>query len=283
MTPAELARAMHGVIEPVHAILYFAAEVQERYAVMGLEPRGQGYIAGRAAPMGPVGPEVAAATFYNFNPLLFQQALPATWSVASPDDLLTARAAGIEAVYERVDAPTDGLEEATELAGRAVAACSFEGRPLAAANAGVELPGTPFADLFQRVTMLREYRGDGHIAALVGEGVGAVEALVLYTGWQDRVSQRFLQKSRFWDDEAWGAAVAALQARALHDGDGLTDAGRALREEIEQRTDQLASRPWAALGEEDSLRLWDLLAPLAAALNEGEAYPRPYPLPSRPG
>ena len=94
MTPQQLTRGMHGVIEPLHAIVYFAADVHERYAELGLEPRGQGYIAGRSAPMGPVGPHLAASVFYNFNPAMFHAALPATWDAVSPAQVLDARAAG---------------------------------------------------------------------------------------------------------------------------------------------------------------------------------------------
>jgi hypothetical protein len=44
-----------------------------------------------AAPMGAVGAEVVAATFYNFNPELVATAIPAAWDLASPETLTAIR------------------------------------------------------------------------------------------------------------------------------------------------------------------------------------------------
>jgi hypothetical protein len=282
LTPADLARAMHGVIEPFHAIAYFAQEVMDGYEALGLEPRGQGYVAGRCAPMGPIGPEAAAAVFYNFNPALMGFALPAAWSIASPAAVLDARATAMQAVYERTGAPTEGLVEAIELAQQAAAACGTSGRPLAAANAAVPAPGMPFADLWQALAVVREHRGDGHVALLVAGEIGPVEALVLYAGWQGTISRRFLQSTRLWDDEAWEQALGSLRARGWSDDDGLTRAGRDARQQLEADTDRLASDPWQALGEEQTLRLFDLLLPITDSLNTASAYPRTFALPARP-
>lgn len=281
-TPVQITRAMHQVTEPFHSILYFAQEAMEAYEGLGLEPRGQGYVAGRCAPMGPIGPAAAAAVFYNFKPDLFSFALPGAWDIASPTQVLQARAQAMEALYQRVDAPTDGLEEATDLARTAAAATTTAGRPLAAANKAVPAPGTPFADLWQAMAVVREYRGDGHVALLTAEGVGPVEALVLYSGFQERVSRRFLQSTRLWDDEEWGEAEGKLRQEGLWGEDGLTKAGAEQRERLEQRTDELAIEPWEALGPQGCLRLFDLMQPILVALNDAEAFPRPAAVPSRP-
>lgn len=276
----EQVRAVHTVTELVHAIAYLCPEVQDEFEQLGLEPRGQGYVAGRSAPMGPVGPAVSISTFYNFNPALHEYALPAAWDIASPDEVLAARFRGVQAVYERVEAPTDGLEELTDLALRAGEELAFGGRPLAAANATVELPDQPFARAWQALTVLREFRGDGHIAALLVAEVGPVEALALYAAWQDVVSDRFLRNSRGWDDDAWAAAEDRLAARGWMDADGeLTDEGRSARSGIEATTDRLALAPFAALGVDDTARLFELARPLAQALNDGGGYPRPAPMP----
>ncbi len=280
-TPA-LARAMHGIIEPFHAILYFAPEAVQGWERLGLEPRGQGYVAGRAAPLGAVGPQVAAAMFYNFNPAMFDAALPAAWELATPAKVLAARAQAIQDLYTRIDATTDHLAATTDLARRAAEATATEGRPLAAANKAVDLPGLPFADLWQALTVVREHRGDGHVALLTAEGLTPVEALVLYAGWQDTVSQRFLQKSRMWDDQAWGDGEESLRQRGLLDSTGLTGDGRSLRDHLERRTDQLALPVWDEIGREESLALFDGLLPLVQALNTGQAFPRTVTIPDRP-
>ncbi len=273
-------QAVHTVTELVHAILYLCPEAITEYEALGLEPRGQGYVAGRAAPMGAVGPEVATATFFNFSPLLMQYALPAAWGIATPDEVLAARARAIEAVYTRVRAPTDGLAELTELAHRATDGLDLAGRPLAAANAGVAAPGTPFADAWQALAVLREHRGDGHIALLTVAEVTPMQALVLYASWQGMVSRRFLQGTRGRDDEAWDAAATELAERGWLDAEGvITVDGRAFRDQLERDTDRLAAAPYAALGATGTARLFELARQLAVSLNEGGGYKRPAPLP----
>lgn len=278
----EQVRAVHTVTELVHAIAYLCPEVQGEYEELGLEPRGQGYVAGRAAPMGAVGPELTTATFYNYSPSLHRYSLPAAWDIASPDELLAARFRGIQAVYERVEAPTDGLDELADLAVRAAAGISFAGRPLAAANAGVALPDQPFAAAWQALAVLREYRGDGHVAALVVAELGPVEALALYAAWQSTVSARFLKTTRAWEDGAWPAAEGALRDRGWMDAAGeLTELGRRERDAIEEVTDRLAAAPFEALGPDATGRLFELARPLAVALNDNGGYKRPAPLPDR--
>jgi len=274
ISPAQ-ARALNDVIELHHAIAYFAPEFSQAWEGFGLEPRGQGYVVGRAAPLGRIAPATGAAVFNNFNPALFQHALADVWDSVSPEQVLAARAAAFEAVMERVAAPTDDLAEATELARTAGASAQTHGRPLAAANQAVPLPGTPHADLWQALAVVREHRGDGHVAVLVSSGLRPVEALVLYAGWQTQVSRRFLQRSRLWDDEAWAAAEDDLRATGLLDADGaLTDDGRALRDQVEDDTDRLATQPYTAIGPDGAARLFELVRTQVLALADGEAYPR---------
>ena len=101
-------RVLNAVVEAVHAILYFAPEVQARWEALGIEPRAEGYIATRAPVLGPCSPELAAATFYNYNPAYFERYLPALWGKITPERALAERAAGMQELYERVEAPTDG-------------------------------------------------------------------------------------------------------------------------------------------------------------------------------
>lgn len=281
-TAAHAARALHGLTELVHTPLYFAPEPRRVFADLGLEPIAQGYVAGRAAPLGAVGPEVVAAVFFNFNPALIAVGVPGAWEITTPEAVLAARAAAMESLFERVSAPADGLAEATELVRDAVETADVPGRPLAAANAAVAAPGTPFADLWQSLTVLREHRGDGHVALLTASGVPPVEVLALYAAWQGRVSRRFLQRSRLWDDAAWEEAEEGLRARGWLDGDGaLTADGSAWRDTLEAETDRLAARPYEVLGEERSRRLFDLLQPIASAFATAEdVFPRPPAVPA---
>jgi hypothetical protein len=278
-----LARALHGLIEPLHAIGYFAPESTEEYEALGLEPVAQGYVAGRAAALGPIGPEVARSVFYNFSPDLIALGVPGAWEIASPQQVLDARARAVERFYTRVGAPSETVAEATELARAAARQAEIHGRPLAAGNLAVEPPPTPFAALWQALTVLREHRGDGHISLLTAADVGPVEALVLYSSWQSSVSRGFLQRTRLWDEDAWDAAAGRLRGRGWLTGEGaLTDAGAAWRDRLEADTDRLAAGPYAAIGQDATRRLFDLLRPLAEALRDAEAFPRPLTLPAPP-
>lgn len=280
---AALARALHGVIEPIVTTLFLCPEAMDEWEQLGLEPRGQGYVAGRSAPLGAVGPGVAAPLFYNFNPGLVAHALPAAWDVVSPQQVIDARARAVQRTLERCHAPLNDVAEATDLARRAAAGVTMAGRPLAGANAAVPQPVQPFAALWQALCVLREHRGDGHIALLVTAEIAPIPALVLYAAWQDMVSRRFLQRSRLWDDDAWAEAEASLRQRGwLDDGNALTDDGRARRDALEEETDRLAAGPFVALGAEESLRLFDLLVPIVVALNDGGAFKKQVAIPARP-
>lgn len=275
-TPAAVAHAMHEVIEPINSVAYFSPEWNDAWTALGIEPAMLGYFAGRGAPFHDAPAAVVAATFFNFNPALVAGALQACWAVTTPQDALAARARAMQALFERLEVPTDGVAEATELARRAMASVDLAGRPLAAANTAVTASGLPLADLWQALTTLREYRGDGHVALLTTSGLTPVEAVIVFSTWQEGISQRFLRSSRAIDDAAWDAGVAALTERGWMDADGLTVAGAAWRQELETRTDELAAAPWDALGLEATRRLFDLLLPIGKAA--AGAFPRPFDL-----
>ena len=277
MTDAtEIARKLHRLVEPLHSYHYFAREVRDAYTGLGLDAASQAYVAGRAAPLGPVGPKLAVATFYNFHPRVMHEALPAAWEIASPATVLAARAEAVEAMFTALGAPTDGVAEATELARAAGEAAELAGRPLAAANADVAPPGTPFADLWQALTVLREHRGDGHIALLTAADVGPTEALVLHQAWLPALDRAMLQGTRRWDDDAWDAATQRLHDRGWLDEDGApTEEGAAWRRRLEDDTHALAAAPYAALGASASRRLFDLLLPLFDALDASGSFPFP--------
>lgn len=279
---ARTARVMHGIIELVHTPLYFARDAKEAWTGIGLEPMAQGYFAGRAAPLGPVGPAVVTAVFCNFSPQLVGLALPAAWEAASPAAVLAARARAMESLFTRAGAPTEGLPEATGLAREAAGAADLVGRPLAAGNAAVPAPGTPFADLWQALTVLREHRGDGHVALLTASGLHPVEVLALYAAWQDQLRRGFYQRTRMWDDQAWAEGEEGLRGRGWMDAAGaLTSEGHAWRQALEDDTDRLAAAPYAALGEERCRRLFDLLQPIARAVVGAEdVFPRPPVVPA---
>lgn len=278
---ASLPRRMWKTLEPYHAMIYFAPEAREAYATAGLKGYWMGYFASRSAALGPVGPNVVAATFYNFHPRMVARAIPDAWRFSSPERVLAARYASADAAPRRLlgDAvASPALVEAASLAREAAESCDVAGRPLFAAHLALPWPEEPHMILWHAATLLREYRGDGHVASLMAGGIDGCEAHVTLVG-TGAVPRGAIQPHRGWSDEEWEAAEARLRERGwLDDASMLTDAGRRGRQAIEGRTDMLATRPWRALGEERCARLHALAWPLSDAIVRNGGIPIPNPM-----
>ncbi|HET9689667.1 MAG TPA: hypothetical protein VFP61_00835 [Acidimicrobiales bacterium] len=267
------ARRTHRTVEPVHGMIYFAPEGPEEYGAIGLRGARMGYFASRSAAMGPVPAEVTIATFFNFNPALVRRAIPEAWTLAAPEAVLAARLRAADRALRAVWGDTvDGPEvaEAAALARTAaMRACERpEGRPLFAAHAALPWPDPAHLVLWHAQSLLREFRGDGHVALLAAEGLDGVEALVVHAATGD-VPAEALRATRAWSEEQWAAAVERVATRGWLEPGGalrLTDAGRAARQSVEDRTDELAVHPYQALGEDGCSRLRALVRPLSRAI-----------------
>ena len=268
---ATIARKCWRTLEPVHGMIYFVPEASDRYAAIGVTGRS-GYFGSRSAAMGAVTAGVVRATFYNFQPDLVARAMDGLWDRVTPQQLLEARLAAVDDALRRllgaeVDSPQ--VSEAVGLL-RPVADAARqhpEGRPLFAGHAEQPEPDAPHLALWHLITVLREFRGDGHIATLVDAGLRGVEALVLH-GASGEVSPRVLKDSRAWSDNAWNAAVDGLRSRGLLDGDELSTRGAELRAGIEGRTDELAAPAWGAIDIDDAARLRAIVRPWSKAISQ---------------
>jgi hypothetical protein len=273
---AVLARKMWRTLEPYHGMIYFTPRAAEEAGALGLRA-GATYFALRAAPLGAVPAEVVIATFFNFHPDLVRSAIPAAWDVASPEQFVAARFRAADAALrdllggDAIASPEMG--EAAELATIAAEACPPEGRALFAAHSSLAWPSEPHLVLWHAVSLLREYRGDGHIAALVVEGLDACESLVTHGAAGDNpVGLEVLKTSRSWPDVEWDAACRRLTERGWLDGDRLTDEGNAVRTRIEDETDARAMAPWIALGADRADRLRALVRPWSRAISESNVF-----------
>ncbi|MFC4605304.1 SCO6745 family protein [Rhodococcus kronopolitis] len=266
------------MFEPIHSMSYFAPEVSEHLVAVGLEVGGMTYFAGRSAAMGAVAPSVVAATFYTFNPEVVAGYLPRAWELASPEAIVAARYAGAGAALRRLlgDAVVGSVEmaEAADIAAIAARATRPEGRPLFAAHAAVEQPAEPHLSLWHSLTLLREYRGDGHIVALQAAGLSGIEALITHTATGAGFTEKAALSRRGWSREQWDAASNDLRDRGLLADNGtLTELGTEIREVTEDVTDDLAFAPWAELGDAGLDRLTELLTPMRAAIVDAGTYP----------
>ncbi|NYI07125.1 SCO6745 family protein [Allostreptomyces psammosilenae] len=259
-------RQLWHLLEPLHAALYYAPEATGEAAALGYptESRWPRYFAYRAAPLGAAGPELVSAAFYSFSPRMVREHVPAVWEVAAPERVLAARRRAMDRALrallgDRIDSPE--LAEAATLARRAAEATDTAGRPMAAANVDLGWPDEPHLVLWHAATVLREHRGDGHLAALLNAGLDSVEALVSFAAVGAAPVEVFA--SRGWSEEEWGAARERLAARGWVDETGrATERGREGRDEVERRTDELAARPWRVIGQTAAERLGQLVFPI---------------------
>jgi hypothetical protein len=256
-------------------MIYFVPEAAEEYATLGITGR-DGYFASRAAPMGAVSAEVVIATFFNFNPELIHHAIPRAWATTAPEDLVAARFRAVDRAYRRLlgnDVVTsDAMTQAALLARRAAEVCSgaVEGRPLCAGHARIPWPEEPHLVLWHAQAILREYRGDGHIALLLTHGLSGIDSLITHAA-EGAIPAQVLQSTRDWSDSRWHEAVESLQARGwLASGTELTfsEWGAAQRAGIEEQTDVLAASPYAELGEGACAELRGLARPWSKIVSE---------------
>jgi hypothetical protein len=266
-------RDVHAAISLAHRFVYFVPEAAEEYAALGFSGRGS-YFAARSAPMGAVSDEMIIATFYNFAPRSIRSSTAGAWDAASPAAWQEARFRAVRRALDRVGAaPSTGMiTEARMLVDPVVSALDLAGMPLAAANVAVELPDDPAVALWQQITVVREWRGDAHIAVLVANQIDPCECTVLQVG-TGRFPSGVARATRQWNEEEWNAAVGRLTTRGWMDASGaMTPAGVAAREHIEAETDRLCAPIWEPIGAAGAARLRELIAPIHAAFDAAGTY-----------
>lgn len=280
------ARRLWRALEPYHAVVYFAPEPQAACTELGTRGYWMSYFALRAAPLGAAPPELVAALFYGFAPRLVARAVPDTWRVASPERFLAVRLEAVDAALHRLlgaeTLRSAEVAQAAVLAREAALAAPTAGRPMAAANAALPWPEPPHLVLWHAQTVLREQRGDGHVAALLTAGLDPVESLALHAA-EIALDPDWMRSRRGWTEDEWAAGVDRLVERGLLSRDGaLTDEGRACRAAVEAHTDALADAPRAALGASRAARLTELMDPLVRAIVAGDGFMRDNPMGLRP-
>lgn len=277
------ARKIWDVLEPIAANVYFAPEVHGALEELGFGggtegpggihyPDGVAYMASRGGCLGQVSGHVIASAFGVFKRSMVVMATDAAWEVATVGDVLAARERGAVASLERLLGPEpDGLAWATGVLRRMAVAGPLEGRHLAAGLTSLGYPGTIMGDFWRAGDIVREHRGDSHIAAWIGADLDACEIGLLTDPWRGQPLKSWV-RSRGWTEEELEAGCERLRSRGLLDGDAVTPAGMELRETIESATDAQESRIVAALGE-DADRFFALMDTWADTVVAGNGYP----------
>jgi hypothetical protein len=268
----QLARLAHRYLEPLHTLVYFVPENGERYTALGIKGGMRGYFASRSAPLGHVPAEVVISTFYNFAPAQVRKAIPSVWDVTSPEAVLEARLDGADAALRRLlgDAiDSDDMTRAAELAREATTVLDVVGRPLYAGHAALPWPEPAHLQLWHAATLLREHRGDGHIAALVLAGLTGLDASITYVATGKGMSEDLQRQTRGYTEDEWAAAKRRLVDTGFLDPDGgLSEQGRALRDGIEAQTDAAAVAPYDHLGPDRTHELIELTKPWARSITK---------------
>jgi hypothetical protein len=275
---AKVASRLNRVLDPLHSAQYFAPETDRYLTAAGLRPGRMCYFASRSAAFGAIGPGGVVATFFNFNPTLVARHIPRAWTLSTPEQVLVARGEAVDATLRRLlgedTLASPEVAEAAGLAREATQGCVPEGRPLYAAHADLDWPEQPHMVLYHAITLLREFRGDGHIAALVDHGLSGIGALITHTAMGKGFTPDAAKLTRGWSVEEWAAGSAVLADRGIIDESGaLTESGSKLRADVESRTDDASVRPWLRLGDEKAERLHELGRALSRAAVAAGAFP----------
>ncbi|MFH9011494.1 hypothetical protein ACH4C6_08975 [Streptomyces sp. NPDC017943] len=271
-------RRCHTMLNSLHATHYFSPDLGRELGAVGItDPRAVNF-AVRAAALGPVGAGPVAAAFYNYKYALVARHVPAVWETAAPSRVLAARTRAVDATLRRLLGEevlaSAEMAEAARLALRAAEACSREARPLYAAHADLPVPEEPHLAYWHAATLLREHRGDGHLAVLMSAGLDGLEAVVTHTATGKGMAPKWVFGTRGWTPQDWAAATDRLRERGLLESSGeLSERGAALRAEIEQETDRLDRAPYEHLGAGGVARLTELGGAFAQAALTAGAFP----------
>jgi hypothetical protein len=264
-----VARRMFELVEPIGAIPYTADEPNEAMFALGFTNYWDTYFAGRAAPLGLTPAEVVDALFYNFAPGEVARHIPKVWRTTTPEAAIAARQMGCAKALRRIfgdRVEASAFARAAELLIKAATSAPLEGRPMYAALRTIPLPDDAVGRLFHAASLLREHRGDGHIAALMTEGVGGLEAHVLLALDMDMPADRF-GRIHHLPEAQIAAVIDGMRDRGLIGDEGwLSKQGRAVKQRVEALTDDLAARPYESLEPDELDELMTTLEELATLL-----------------
>ena len=261
---------MFDLVEPIGAIPYSADEPNEAMFALGFTNYWDTYFAGRAAPLGSSVPAgVVHALFYNFAPGEVARHIPNVWRTTTPEAAIAARQEGCVKALNRILGNlvhTQDFPRAVELLTKAATSAPLEGRPMYAALRALPLPEEPVARLFHAASLLREHRGDGHVAALMAEGIGGLEAHVLLALDLGMPAPTF-GRIHHLPSALLTDLIDTMKDRGLvQDEATFTPAGRQVKDRVEALTDELAAVPYEVLETAERDELIAALEPLAQQL-----------------
>lgn len=269
-------RSFWQAIEILHDVVYFTPEAKPRYEALGLKGYWMGYFASRSAALGTPSPDVVIALFHGFAPRFVERALPDAWAMADRDEILAAR---LDLARESLSGPladADVDRMAKELAA-ITSSLDFAGKGLSAAHASLPAPHDALGRLWHAATILREYRGDCHVAILTAAGLDGAAANALAVAYGKAVPNQ--RERRGWNEDEWAEAYERLRRRAWTDEFAtITESGRAARAQIEDATDRVSAASFDEEAQARTITLDETLVSAARAVAESGAVQFPNPV-----
>lgn len=263
-------RRLRDLAEPIAGSVYFAPEAFAAYQELGLSDYAQGYFCSRGACLGRPSGEVVTAAFGVFNPAIVHPAVEGGWSKTDPETILDARQRGATQALWRMLGGVDPAP-AVEILRRTMETQPAAGRPLFSGLRSLPFPEDPLAALWRACDLVREHRGDGHVAAWVGAGCDPVEISLLTELFWGLELGTYIY-TRGWTQDDIEAGIERLENKGYISDAQLTDDGRSYRRGIEAATDAMESGVVGALGA-DADELFTLLEPWTRAVLDAKGYP----------
>ncbi len=239
------ARRLRDAAEPIAMHAVWSKHTNARLAASGLNFL-TGYVYGRAAALGETAGLVVASTFAAFSPALVISLYDEARTHLSPAEIMAARdQATIESLSQVLTG--EDVSGAVAILKRGLAVADPTGRPLFAALLSREWPTDPIGQLWRACDLVREHRGDSHIAAYITAGLTPVEMNILTELFLGMPLGTY-SATRAWDETQTNRALADLATKNLLADGQLTATGRKLRQEIEDHTDAMEQALVDAIG-----------------------------------
>ncbi|MDT7620213.1 MAG: hypothetical protein QOF99_1114, partial [Pseudonocardiales bacterium] len=210
------ARQLRDALEPLAMHAVWAQEVYDALAAHGLD-FFSGYVCGRGAALGDVPSSVVAAAFAVFPPDMIDQLWTDGLGKLPRTELIALRDEGVAVSLRKVlgDVTTeDEVLEVAQTLEAAIAVADGAGRPLFSALRSAPTLADPYARLWRAADLVREHRGDGHVATCVAAGLGGCEMNIVTELWLGYGLGEY-SNTRGWSREAHEQAVASLTVSGL--------------------------------------------------------------------
>lgn len=260
VTHARPARRLRDACEPLAMHAVWSRMTNERLTALGLD-FFTGYVWGRAASLGEPPAALVVATFAAFEPGLLTGIYEEARRRVKREDLFAARDEATVASLQHILGNEDVTFAVTTLR-RGLAALDGIGRPLFAGLQSLPWLDAPLGQLWRACDMVREHRGDSHVAASITAGFSPV-AMNILTELYIGMPLGSYTATRGWSPEIIHATVDQLQTEGLIADGMLTAKGFRVREEIESHTDAMEQPLIDAIGDD--------LTELVAQLNRWSA------------